>query len=216
VFTGIIEEVGRVVSAVKKGGGMRLSIDAPQLTPELNVDDSVSVNGVCQTVVAREGTRFSVQAVEETLRKTTLGILTSGSPVNLELSVRLSDRLGGHLVQGHVDCVGQVISVEKESSSWLITVEFPKEFAKYVIPVGSIAMDGISLTVARTESNRLTVAIIPHTLEKTSVSNVRSGSRVNLEFDLIGKYVEKLIQGGVGPRGLTLSEGLLRGWGYER
>jgi riboflavin synthase len=214
VFTGIIQEVGRVASAAREGGGVRLSVEAPLVCAELKVDDSIAVNGVCQTVVAREGSRFEVQAVEETLRKTTLGELEPGSQVNLELPLRLSDRLGGHLVQGHVDGVGRVVSVEKEVSSWLITVEFPKEHEKYVIPVGSIALDGISLTVARTDGNRFTVAIIPHTLERTTISAARPGSKVNLEFDLVGKYIEKLVQGGVQLAGSSITEDQLRGWGY--
>jgi riboflavin synthase len=216
VFTGIIHEVGHVASAAREGGGVRLSIEAPLVCAELKVDDSIAVNGVCQTVVGREGSRFEVQAVEETLRKTTLGDLETGSQVNLELPVRLSDRLGGHLVQGHIDGIGRVVSVEKEVSSWLITVEFSKEHEKYVIPVGSIALDGISLTVARTSGNRFTVAIIPHTLERTTISDARPGTRVNLEFDLVGKYVEKLVQGGVRPAGSSITENQLREWGYGR
>jgi riboflavin synthase len=214
MFTGIIQEVGGVVSAVSEGGGVRLSIKAPMVSAELNVNDSIAVNGVCQTVVARQGSRFDVQSVEETLRKTTLGELKSGSRVNLELPLRLSDRLGGHLVQGHVDSVGRVISVEKEVSSWLITVEFLKEHEKYIIPVGSIALDGISLTVARTEGNRFTVAIIPHTLERTTISDARPGTKVNLEFDLVGKYIERLVKGGVQPDVSSITEEKLRGWGY--
>jgi riboflavin synthase len=214
VFTGIIQEIGRVTSAVHEGGGIRLTIEASGASGELQVNDSVSVNGVCQTVVGKGKDRFVVQAVEETLRKTTMGGLATGSAVNLELSVRLSDRLGGHLGQGHVDCVGTVVEVQKESTNWLITVEFPQSFSRYVIPVGSIAIDGISLTVARTSGSRLTVAIIPHTLEKTTISRVRTGMKVNLEFDLIGKYVEKLLQGGVKP-GSSLTEEVLRTWGYS-
>jgi len=213
MFTGIVKEVGRVVSAAREGGGVRLTIEAASLSSRLSVDDSVSVSGVCQTVVARNGATFSVQAVEETLRKTTLGSLSSGSSVNLELPVALQDLLGGHLVQGHVDCIGTVVSVVKERTNWLLTVEYPAEFAKYVIPVGSIAIDGISLTVARVSGNRLVVAIIPHTLERTTLVSVQPGSKLNLEFDLIGKYVEKLMAGGASLSGGLTAE-KLKEWGY--
>lgn len=215
MFTGIVKEVGRVVSAAREGGGVRLTIDAAGVSSRLSVDDSVSVSGVCQTVVAKGASTFSVQAVEETLRKTTLGSLVSGSAVNLELPVALQDLLGGHLVQGHVDCIGTVVSIVKETTNWLVTVEFPAEFAKYVIPVGSIAIDGISLTVARISGNRLIVAIIPHTLERTTIASVRPGSKVNIEFDLIGKYVEKLLaEGRLSSGGLTGEK--LKEWGYDQ
>jgi riboflavin synthase len=214
VFTGIIKEIGRVTQTMRKGGGKRLTIEAPVLALRLLVDDSISVSGVCQTVVERAGSTFTVEAVEETLRKTTLGALVNGSTVNLEIPMTLQDLLGGHLVQGHVDCVGTVVHVEKEKSDWLVTVEFPQEFGKYVIPVGSITLDGISLTVARVSGNRFTVAVIPHTLEKTTLAGVRPGSSVNLEFDLIGKYVEQLLSAGHKPQPGELTAEKLKGWGY--
>jgi len=150
MFTGIIQEIGTVSGLAKVGGGIHVSVRAPESARELKVNDSVSVNGVCQTVIQKRGSVFTVEAVEETLSKTTLGSLAVLSKVNLEMPVRLNDRLGGHLVQGHVDCVGTIGSVEKKASSWLITVHFPEEFNRYVIPVGSIAIDGISLTIAAT------------------------------------------------------------------
>ncbi len=214
MFTGIIQEEGRIVAARRVGGGVHLTVSAPESCKELKVNESVSVNGVCQTVIGVEGATFTVEAVEETLRKTTLGDLLAGSVVNLELPLRLSDRLGGHLVQGHVDCVGTIGSLEKKESSWLMAVDFPKEFTKYVIPVGSIAVDGVSLTVARVEGSRFVVSIIPHTLEKTTLSQAKAGRKVNLEFDLVGKYIEKLFEGGEKPpSGLTADR--LRSWGYD-
>jgi riboflavin synthase len=213
MFTGIIREVGRI-QAVTNSGGIRLTIEAPQSTADLNVNDSISVNGVCQTVVECSGHAFSVHAVEETLRKTTLGELKAGDPVNLELPLRLSDRLGGHLVQGHVDGIGVVHSVLPEHSSHLISIELNKEFMRYVIPVGSIAIDGVSLTVARVSENRVTVAIIPHTMENTSFGRLKSGSRVNVELDLVGKYLERLLEP-EGSRGTTVTWETLRRWGYE-
>lgn len=216
MFTGIIEEIGTVAEVRPEGGGTRLTIEAEHASSELKVNDSVSVNGVCQTVVVKSGRRFTMQAVEETLRKTTVGRLAAGSRVNLELPVRLNDRLEGHLVQGHVDCVGTISGLETMGSSLLITVEYPAEFAKYVIPVGSIAIDGISLTVASKDGNRLTVSIIPHTLEKTTIGRAVAGMEVNLEFDVIGKYIESLLAGGEGakaPPSVTAEK--LRAWGYK-
>lgn len=193
MFTGIIQEIGTIVGHDAVGGGIHLTVRAPESSQELHVNDSVAVNGVCQTVIMRSQETFTVEAVEETLKKTTLGELRSGSRVNLELPMKLGDRLGGHLVLGHVDGVGVVSTLEKKPSSWLIEVEFPSHFTHYVIPVGSVAIDGISLTVAKLRSNTLTVSIIPHTLEKTTLSQAAAGTRVNIEFDVLGKYVEALL-----------------------
>lgn len=188
MFTGIIEEVGRVEAVEELGGGRRLTV-AARMAPELRVDESVSVNGACQTVVQVDDRHFHVVAVEETLRKTTLGRLAPGDAVNLERAMRPTARLDGHIVQGHVDATGTVTAVEPEQTSRLYRVRFDHAFAALVIPVGSIAIDGISLTVARLDGDELTVAIIPHTLQKTNVSTWEPGTRVNLEFDMLGKYV---------------------------
>jgi riboflavin synthase len=216
VFTGIIGEIGRVAGVVREGGGIRLTVEAPSSAADLRVDDSVSVNGACLTVVARTARTFTVQAVEETLSKTTLGEFEPGTDVNLELPVRLNERLGGHLVLGHIDCVGTVAGVEVKESSHIVRISFPAPFAKYLIPVGSIAVDGISLTVASAEGDELAVAVIPHTLNKTTLSRARKGIHVNLEFDVIGKYVERLVSGekdALTPGSLTAEK--LKGWGYN-
>lgn len=215
MFTGIITEIGTVERVERMGGGVRLAIRAPQSTAELRENDSVSVNGACQTVVTMDGSVFRVEAVEETLLKTTLGELTKGSRVNLELPVRLSDRLGGHLVAGHVDCVGVLEEILTQSSSQLIRISYPRGFSRYLIPVGSIAVDGISLTVARLEGSIFTVSIIPHTLEHTTLGNAGKGTRVNLEFDMVGKYIERLVaegKSGTANEGIT-PEKLAR-WGF--
>ena len=216
MFTGIIQEIGSVSAVRKAGGGIHVSVRAPETARELSVDESVSLNGVCQTVIRKRGSVFTVEAVEETLSKTTMGMLTVSSRLNLELPVRLHDRLGGHLVQGHVDCVGNIENVAKKASSWLITVRYPKEFDRYVIPVGSVAIDGISLTVAATTPGRLTVSIIPHTLEKTTLGSAKVNGKVNLEFDLIGKYIEKMMRGerNEGEPKAALTEERLKQWGY--
>ncbi|NNE71365.1 MAG: riboflavin synthase [Rhodothermales bacterium] len=201
MFTGIIETVGRVAAVNPVGAGVRLRIESP-FSGELRVDESVSVSGACQTVVAQDSRAFEVIAIEETLAKTTLGSLKVGSAVNLERAMQLGGRLDGHLVQGHVDATGTVERVKALETSWLCTVAFDPRYRSFVIPVGSICLDGISLTVARLDDAALTVAIIPHTWENTTVSQWQPGSSVNMEFDMVGKYVvgflENREQGDVG------------------
>ncbi len=201
MFTGIIEEVGRVAAVEELEGGRRLTL-AASFAPELRIDQSVAVNGACQTVVATAEDTFSVVAVEETLAKTNFGALRVEDRVNLERAMRPDGRLDGHFVQGHVDATGEVASVEALADSWLVRVHFAERFAPYLIPVGSITLDGISLTVARLgdegQKPVLTVAIIPHTWAHTTVSDWQPGRAVNLEFDLIGKYVVRALGQGIG------------------
>ena len=216
MFTGIISDVGKVASVLQEGGGIRFAVESPETARELHLGDSVSINGACQTVVDVAEGRFVMQAVEETLKKTTLEGLTTGSSVNLELPVRLGDRLGGHIVQGHVDCVGVIAEVRKIKSSWLLRVTFPDQYARYVILHGSVAIDGISLTVAAVGKGDCTVSIIPHTLEKTTLSRSQVGMRVNMEFDVVGKYVESLLAWGKpGSPASVLSREKMREWGYD-
>jgi riboflavin synthase len=194
MFTGIIEEVGRVVAVEDLGGGRRITLEA-KMAPELRIDQSVAVNGACQTVVAVSGGTFSVVAVEETLRKTTFDLLAPGQGVNLERALLPSSRLDGHFVQGHVDATGTVLRVEPQQTGRLYTIRYDPAFAKYLIPVGSVTVDGISLTVARLEDDAFTVAIIPHTYEHTAIAaSWREGAAVNLEFDLMGKYVARSLE----------------------
>jgi len=221
MFTGIITEVGKIIAAERSGGGVTLTVQAPASSGELKVGDSVSLSGACQTVVRRSKNRFTVLAVEETLAKTTLGELKGGSSVNLELPMRLSDRLGGHVVLGHVDCVGSVMAIEPRESSKLIRIAFPSRFGRYVIPVGSIAVNGISLTIASVDGDTFSVSIIPHTLEATTLDSVAVGTKVNLEFDVLGKYVESLLgkertgegETGKGGEGVTWEK--MNRWGYD-
>jgi len=215
MFTGIIGEIGKVVVASARGEGTDLVVEAPASSRSLHPGDSVSVNGVCQTVESVTGDRFAVVAVEETLKKTTLGGLKPADAVNLELAMKLGDRLGGHMVSGHVDGVGRVLTIQRLSTSHVFGIEVPEGFERYIIPVGSIAVDGVSLTVAAIQGRVMTVSIIPHTLQNTIFSGYTPGSEVNLEFDLIGKYVERLLA----PRsnageGETISWDRLREWGY--
>jgi riboflavin synthase len=196
MFTGIIEAVGTVRSAEPRGGGRRLAIEAP-FAQELRIDESVAVDGACLTVVAQRDGAFEADVVEETLSKTSLARLAPGEHVNLERALRAGGRLDGHLVQGHVDATGTVVAVERLDHSHLVHVRFPARFAANLIPVGSVALDGISLTVARLADDVLSVAVIPHTWEHTTVARWEAGRAVNLEFDLVGKYVLRALATGV-------------------
>ena len=188
MFTGIIEALGTVARIDDQAGARRITYATP-LSSELEVDDSVAINGVCQTVVACDASSFTTVVIEESLRKTNFGVLRVGEGVNLERSLRMGDRLDGHLVQGHTDCTGRIESVTQEDTNWLIEVSFPDEWAPYIVGRGSIALEGISLTVARLERTRFTVAIIPYTWEHTNLHGRRAGDAVNLEFDILGKYI---------------------------
>lgn len=188
MFTGIISEVGTVSAIKNMKGGKELAI-ACSFADSTHEDESIAVNGVCLTVVSFNRDEFHVQCVEETLRKTGLGDLQEGSPVNLERSLTLDKGIEGHLVQGHVDTTGVITSIDQKDADLLISVEYPPEFRDLVVGRGSIAIDGISLTVARNEENRFTIAIIPYTWEHTNLREKKEGDRVNLEFDMFGKYI---------------------------
>jgi riboflavin synthase len=188
MFTGIVEERGEVLNQVSQEGG-RLVVRAA-LASDLGVGDSVAVNGCCLTVVARGDAWWEAQAVAETLARTSLGDLVPGSPVNLERPVRPVDRLGGHLVQGHVDAAVPVLAPAPD-----LVVRLPPELARYVVEKGSVAVDGVSLTVVEVGEDRFRVAVIPHTQEVTTLGRRNAGERVNLEVDLLAKYVEKLLAG---------------------
>lgn len=192
MFTGLIEELGTVTSVEQLGDGRRFVISASTVLDGTRPDDSISVNGTCLTVTEHTDSTFSVTAIAETLRKTTVGEFEQGHRVNLERAVRLVDRLGGHLVQGHVDTTGTIVNIISNDQGWEMWIEFPPEFRRWIIPVGSICVDGVSLTVAELEDARFKVALIPHTLEKTAFSSAVVGQRVNLEFDVIAKYVDNL------------------------
>ncbi|MDG5766843.1 riboflavin synthase [Balneolales bacterium ANBcel1] len=206
MFNGIIEELGTVKSVRDIGGGKELTISC-ELADSLEVDNSLCVNGVCQTVVRQDKNSVSVQVVEETLRKTALGSLKAGSRVNLERSLSLAQRIDGHIVQGHVDTTGVVADVRKEGTNWLVTITFDPEWRDLVVGRGSIAIDGISLTIARETAQDFTVAIIPYTWEHTVISDRKRGDRVNLEFDILGKYVLRFMQNRAGEHTSGYDEG---------
>jgi riboflavin synthase len=188
MFTGLIEATGKLVGRTPTDGGLRLRV-ASSLGPELALGDSLAVNGVCLTVVALEGKEILTEVGPETLRVTTLGSLTPGTVINLERPVRADGRLGGHFVQGHVDAVGVVDARRSQAEFEWITIGFPSTLAPYVVLKGSIAVDGISLTIAGLEDDRFDVQIVPFTLAHTNLQAVRVRDRVNLECDLVGKYV---------------------------
>jgi riboflavin synthase len=194
MFTGIVEELGRVRAVVPNAGGARIEIDAVTVLDDATIGASIAVNGCCLTVVELGDGHWAADAVVETLARTNLGALTAGDPVNLERPVRLADRLGGHLVQGHVDGTGALRTREPQSDgSELLGFSAPPEVLRYVVHKGSITVDGISLTVAAVHADGFDVAVIPHTLAVTTLGSRRAGSRVNLEVDLIAKYVERLL-----------------------
>ena len=194
MFTGLIQEVGTIVSVIQNTEGKEFIIKAPSLIKEIQIDDSVATNGCCLTATQIKGDTFKVQAVHMTLQKTSVGMLKSGDKVNLELSLRPNDRLGGHFVQGHVNAMGQIKQIKMTGENWEIEVSIPPELRKYMISEGSITLDGISLTIAKLTANSLTVAIIPHTLEKTTLGTKKVGDHLNLEVDMIAKYIENFLR----------------------
>jgi riboflavin synthase len=195
MFTGIVEALGRVESAAEQGGGRRLAVSVPDEAGwRRALGESVAVSGVCLTVVEVEPGRLAFDLAEETLRVTTLGRLAPGDPVNLERPLRLDDRLGGHLVLGHVDAVGEVTDVRPEGAGARLDVAVPARLRPLLIPKGSVAIDGVSLTVAALEEEAFAVALIPHTLAVTTLGRRRRGDPVNLEMDVIGKYVRGFVQ----------------------
>ncbi len=214
MFTGIMKSAGRVVATVPLGNGMRFGIGAPEVSRDLSVRDSILVNGLSQSVFECSETEFSIETDAEALSKTSLGDLHVGSQVNLELALRSADRIAGHVVQGHVDSAGSVVVIERKPSTWLLTVEFPPTFSRLVVSGGSVAVDGISLTVAATEGNRFSISFDPEVMAQATLSRAVLGSRVNIEFDVIGKYVEKILKEGRGDEpDLQLRE-KLKSWGY--
>jgi len=192
VFTGLVQQLGTVDSVEETGEGVRLAVSA-DLSDELSGGDSVAVNGVCLTATTIARGSFWADVMHETLRRSSLGALAAGSRVNLELPLRATDRLGGHVVQGHVDGLGHVRSVSEDGFARIVEIEAPPDVLRYVVVKGSIAVDGISLTVAAVTDSTLSVSLIPETLERTNLGAAAPGTGVNLEVDVLAKYVEKLL-----------------------
>jgi len=215
MFTGIIEGIGTVTALSRRDAGGRVECDAGVLAASLRLGDSVAVDGACLTVNALSGARFIADLSLETLQRTTLGRLRVGSRVNLERPLRLEDRLGGHLVTGHIDAVGQIAARIPEGVGERLRLRYPPALAALLVPKGSVAVDGISLTVATLTATSMDIALIPFTIRQTTLAEKRPGAAVNLEADLVGKYVARLAGGSTQaerPEGLTLAK--LREYGY--
>jgi riboflavin synthase len=193
MFTGLIAEVGTVVALRAAGQGADLELSAARLAEEVRIGDSVAVNGCCLTVARRDRSQLGFDLLKESLDRTNLGALHSRSPVNLELALAAGGRLGGHFVQGHVDCAVPILAAEEKHADLRLEVELPREFAQYVAFKGSIAVNGISLTVAEVGPKSFAVWIIPHTRSETNLAGAKPGDLVNLEFDLLAKYVERVL-----------------------
>lgn len=212
MFTGLIEELGIIKKKTSQGSGIRFEIDAAICLGDLKIGDSININGACQTVVVVNNNSFVVDTIEETLNKTNFKNFEVGDKVNLERSLRVGDRLGGHFVLGHVDTVGTIQEIKKLTTSHEVKISFPKEFGKYLVNVGSIAVDGISLTLAKVEAENFSVAIIPHSWDVTNLANKKRGDKVNLEFDILGKYTAKIL--GQKKTESNISEDWLRTQGF--
>jgi len=213
VFTGIVEEVGHVRHIARQGEFQRMQIAAQRVLEDVKMGDSINVDGVCQTVVHFDPQSFSVETVSETLSRTTLGQFQSGRPVNLERALCPGDRLGGHIVQGHVDGVGHVRSVQERQGEWRIQITAPSALHRYIAEKGSITIDGTSLTVAELSDEGFTISVIPHTFDQTVLSQRRTGDAVNLEVDVLARYIERLLAAGA-DTSAGLSFESLRNLGY--
>lgn len=190
MFTGIVEEVGTVLAI----GSGKLKIKCALVLKDVNIGDSIAVNGICLTVTHYTAVDFTADVMPETVRRTSLAELKTGSSVNLERALTLASRLGGHIVSGHIDGTGKITDLKEEKNALLMTVSADKNLLRYIVEKGSIALDGISLTVASVSNNDFTVSLIPHTREITNLSSKKIGSPINIETDIIGKYVEKMLQ----------------------
>ena len=193
MFTGIIEDIGKVESVKSGLEAANLRIESEVIASDLKLGDSVSVNGVCLTVTEFNKSGFTVDAVPETMRRSNLGTLRAGSMVNLERALRVGDRMGGHMMSGHVDSKGVVQSVDQDENAWWFTISLGNEFIRYLIPKGSVGIDGISLTVVDVHEDRFTVSVIPHTWKETTLAHLKKGDEVNIECDMTAKYIERFL-----------------------
>lgn len=193
MFTGIVEDKGKVVRVEYQGREERLTIGLPRHLTEVQLGDSINVNGVCLTVVGNKEQAIELDLSQETLQRTVLGELKEGDQVNLERALRLNDRLGGHIVTGHIDGIGVIAEKRKERDLFLLRIKIPESVARYVVQKGSIAVDGVSLTVNEYQGGEIQMTLIPFTIEKTTLEDKKVGDRINLEADILGKYVEKFL-----------------------
>jgi len=213
MFTGIVEEVGRVLSFSRQADSARLVIQAKCVLEDIKQGDSVNVDGVCQTIISFDLESFTVDTLAESLKKTTLGNLRHGDPVNLERALRPDSRMGGHFVQGHVSCTVRILEMRKTGNNTYLTVEIPEEHLRCCVPEGSIALDGISLTIAQIKGNAVRANIIPATLAAASLRYKQAGDLMNLETDILGRYVENLLSSAAKSMGLSFER--LEELGYK-
>ena len=197
MFTGLIEEVGTVVAMRASDGGARLQVAAPRIAKQARTGQSIAVNGCCLTLTSHRGDRLTFDLLEETIARTNLNRLQENSPVNLEGALRADGRLGGHFIQGHIDCVSPIVAFAQSGADFRLEIELPKAFAQYVASKGSIAVNGISLTVGEVLSKSFVVWIIPYTKRHTNFERLQVGDPMNLEFDILAKYVERMLATGV-------------------
>ena len=214
MFTGIVEEVGKVVKIEQRGENRRITVEAVTTPKELGTGNSVAVSGVCLTALDIKPRSFCADLAPETWVRTSFSRMHEGALVNLELPMKADGRFGGHIVQGHVDGVGKLLEFERiaDSGNWWLHIEIPSEIEKYTVYKGSISIEGISLTVAKLERNRCTIAIIPHTVDMTNLGSLKPGDPVNLEADLIAKYVEKMMKGEPTQSSLSVEELVQQGF----
>lgn len=202
MFTGLIKEIGSIKSIKNLGDGSEISVSSKEVIKDAAIDDSIAINGVCLTVVFVDNNSFTVQAVKESLNLSTLSNLKIMDKVNLEPAMKVSDRLGGHIVQGHVDAKGKITRVINNINGTEFTINYPREFKKYIVHKGSICIDGISLTIAEVNDSQFRLSIIPHTLKQTTAENWKVGREVNIETDIIGRYIENMLKND--DKGLTM------------
>lgn len=214
MFTGIIEELGTIQSMQTARDGARIIVNAPTILSDARIGDSIAVNGVCLTVVEKTATTFTADLSAETLRRTSLKQIRVGSKVNLERPMTPNARFGGHIVQGHVDGMGEFASAKAVGDGWNVRITFPAELGKYIVEKGSITVDGISLTVAALGDNWFEIAVIPHTWKVTNLSSLKRGEAVNLEVDIIAKYVERMLTPHLAAKPSTLTIEKLQQLGY--
>ena len=194
MFTGIVEEVGRIITADRKGNSARLKIEAEKVLEDIKIGDSIAVNGICLTVTSFGKNYFTADVMHETLRRSSIGEAAAGSPVNLERAMAANSRFGGHIVTGHIDGTGTITQVKRDDNAIWYTIMAEASLMKYIVEKGSIAIDGISLTVAKRSDKDFSISMIPHTAKETILSQKKAGDVVNLENDILGKYVEQLLQ----------------------
>jgi len=214
MFTGIIEEIGKIENTTSIAGGLNININAGKILEDIKVNDSICIDGVCLTVTKISNNSFWIDAVGATLEKSTFNHIHKNDLVNLERSVKLNDRLGGHLVQGHVNGIGKISDLKKLGENYLLKIMIPENLVKYIIREGSIAINGISLTISDLESNEISISIIPHTWLNTNLKTKRVNDLVNIEVDVLAKYVEKLLSNVNGSEVKNISENWLKELGY--